>query len=115
MTGGRPLALALLVFVAASTWVVYAPVLGFEFVRYDDPEYVSENPQILQGLTAESLRWALTASHGANWHPLTTLSHLLDVELFGLDPGRHHRTNVLLHMLNAMLVFAVFRAMTGAI
>jgi cytochrome c-type biogenesis protein CcmH/NrfG len=114
VTGGRPLAFALLVFVAASTWLVYVPALGFEFVRYDDPEYVSENPQVRQGVTAQSLRWALTASHGANWHPLTSLSHLVDVELYGLDPGRHHRTNVLLHMLNAMLVFAVLRAMTGA-
>ncbi|MEM7410007.1 MAG: hypothetical protein AAF430_07235 [Myxococcota bacterium] len=98
---------------AVLTLAVYGQALGFEFVRFDDPRYVTENPQVQAGLTADSVRWAFTTFHKSNWHPLTWLSHMLDVELFGLDPSGHHATSVLLHLLNAWLVFFALRALTG--
>jgi Flp pilus assembly protein TadD len=97
------------------TLAVYRPVGGHRFVDYDDPSYVTKNVHVQGGLTPEGVRWALTATHAANWHPLTWLSHMLDVELFGLDPGRHHQVSLLLHALNAMILFLVLRAMTGAL
>jgi hypothetical protein len=92
---------------------LYAPVLDHEFLSYDDDTYVTGNPFVRQGLSAESARWALTATHASNWHPLTWLTHMLDVELHGLDPAGHHRTNVLLHGLNAALLLAALYMMTG--
>jgi protein O-mannosyl-transferase len=97
-----------------ATLAVYAPVRHHAFVNYDDPEYVTENPLVRSGLTAAGVRWALTGIHHATWHPLTTLSHLLDVELFGLDAGAHLTVNVTLHALAAVALFAVWRTMTGA-
>ena len=93
--------------------VIYAPVRHFEFVSFDDPQYVMDNPTVASGLTAHGVVWAFGASHAANWHPLTWLSHMLDVELFGLDAGAHHLTNVFLHAVNSLLVFALFGVMTG--
>ncbi len=104
------LALALLLVTAA----VYAGVRHHDFVNYDDPAYVTENEQVRRGLTWGGLRWALGATDAANWHPLTWLSHMVDVELFGLDPGPHHLVNLLFHLLNALLVFELLRRMTGA-
>jgi tetratricopeptide (TPR) repeat protein len=98
----------------ASVAVTYAPATGFESVSYDDPDYVFQNPLVRQGLTWEGLHWALTSrAHASNWHPLTWLSHMLDVELFGLDAGRHHRTSVALHALNGVLLLLALRALTG--
>ncbi len=77
------------------------------------PLYVYENPHVTQGLTVESVRWAFTGSHGGNWHPLTSLSHLLDYQLYGQHAGGHHATNVLLHAAAAILLFQVLRRMTG--
>src|ERR1051325_10835480 len=94
--------------------LVYAPVRSFEFVGFDDPQYVTDNPAVESGLSAESLAWALRP-HVANWHPLTWLSHMLDVELFGLDAGAHHATNVLLHAVNGVLLLTALDAMTGRI
>jgi Tfp pilus assembly protein PilF len=102
------LALALL------TLGLYARTTAFSFVDYDDDVYVSANPHVARGLSAENLRWAFTSGHAANWHPLTWLSHQLDVELHGLEPGGHHLTNALLHALNAALVFAWLHGLTGA-
>jgi tetratricopeptide (TPR) repeat protein len=96
----------------AGVALLYAPALGFEFLSFDDPDYVTANPHVTAGLTADGLRWALSATHAGNWHPLTWLSHMLDVELFGLDPAGHHATNVVLHALNAVLLFLVLRALT---
>ena len=76
-------------------------------------EYVYENPQVSRGLTAQGIAWAFTHSHGANWHPLTWLSHMLDCQLYGLSAGGHHLTNVLLHAATAVLLFLVLRRMTG--
>ena len=94
---------------------VYAEVGTFELVSLDDPLYVSENPQVKAGLTAAGVRWAFTAFHASNWHPLTWLSHMLDVQLFGLDAGAHHQVNVALHALATVLLFAFLRLATGAL
>src|SRR6185295_5482958 len=77
--------------------VVYLPVVGFEFTNYDDPDYVTKNPPVRAGLKWESIVWAFTHSHSANWHPLTWISHMADCQLFGLRAGGHHLTNLLLH------------------
>src|SRR5262245_18350593 len=79
---------------------VFLSVRSFEFVTYDDPLYVTDNPSVKAGLTVAGVAWAFTTSHAANWHPLTWLSHMLDVELFGVVAGAHHAVNALLHVLN---------------
>jgi tetratricopeptide (TPR) repeat protein len=95
--------------------VLYGRVGGYEFITLDDRRYVLENPQVRQGLTWDSARWAFTSFHIANWHPLSWLSHMLDVELFGPEPGPAHLTNVVLHASNAVLLFLTLRFMTGAV
>lgn len=97
-----------------ATAFAYAEVRNFAFVNFDDDEYVYDNPQVTAGLSWAGLRWAFTAVHSANWHPLTWLSHMLDASLFGLEPGGHHATNVLLHTLATLCLFAALRSMTGA-
>jgi len=104
---------ALAALLAAATVAVYAPIAGHEFVNYDDNLYVTENPHVQQGLTAESVRWAFSTCHASNWHPLTWWSHMLDVELFGLWAGGHHLSSLALHLLNALLLFALLRGLTG--
>ena len=81
----------------ALTAAVYAPVGAFDFVSFDDPDYVTENSHVRAGITPRGLAWAFTSPEAANWHPLTWLSHMLDVQLFGLDPRGHHLTSLLLH------------------
>ncbi len=98
---------------AAVTIVVYLQVGGFEFLNYDDPEYVTKNPVVQAGLTRPGLRWAFTSFHAANWHPLTWLAHMLDVQVFGLDAGAHHWVNLGLHALNAGLLLLALQALTG--
>lgn len=99
---------------AIATLAVYWPVGGYPFVNYDDPGYVSQNAQTQQGLTRDNVRWAFTTGRLANWHPLTWLSHMTDCQLFGLNAGRHHLVNVALHILNAILLYLVWKWMTGA-
>jgi tetratricopeptide (TPR) repeat protein len=99
--------------VSAGLWA-YAPTFGFGFLAHDDPEYVPWHPEVRQGLTLHGLRWALSGITLGNWHPVTWLSHMLDVELFGMVAGRHHATSVGLHLLSSLAVFALFRSMTGA-
>ncbi len=98
---------------AVMTALAYSQVLGHSFVRFDDDRYVTQNPVVLRGLAAESVGWAFSSFHVANWHPLTWLSHMLDVELFGLDPSGHHGVNLLFHALNTSLLFLALRRMTG--
>ena len=100
------LALALAVLLA------YAEVGSFAFVRYDDPDYVLANPAVRSGLSWSGVAWAFTAAHASNWHPLTWLSHMLDVQCFGLAPAGHHWTSVALHALAAVLCFLALRALT---
>ena len=95
--------------------LVYAPVKDYPFINYDDTLYVTEVPQVQQGLGWDSVVWSMTAMEAANWHPLTWLSHMLDVQLFGLNPAGHHLTNLLLHLANVLLLFGVLQQMTGAV
>lgn len=99
---------------AALTAVVFRSVLDVPFIGFDDPEYVTRNPNVLGGLTPRAVAWALTAGHAANWHPLTWISHMLDVSLFGMAPAGHHATNLLLHCANAGLLFWLLSGATGA-
>jgi len=92
--------------------VVYGQVYGFDFVNYDDTLYVTKCERTQQGLSWENVRWAFTTGEASNWHPLTWLSHMLDVALFGVNPGPHHLINVLFHMANTLLLFYVLRALT---
>ena len=103
------------VLLALVTIALYWPALRHDFVNYDDRVYVTENVHVQNGLTWESIKWALLNPVSSNWHPLTVLSHMLDCQLFGLKPGGHHLTNVLLHALNVVLVFALLQQMTGAL
>jgi tetratricopeptide (TPR) repeat protein len=97
------------------TFTVFSRCLWNGFVNYDDPDYVYENPAVLAGLTAEGARWAFTTGHAANWHPLTWLSHMADIELFGLRPWGHHLGSVLLHAINSALLLLALHAMTGSL
>jgi len=98
---------------AGVTLVTYWPVRNYDFVNYDDPEYVSRNRQVQSGLTLENIRWAFTTTDLRNWHPLTWLSLMLDCQLFGCRPGPFHIVNVAFHMANTLLLFLVFARMTG--
>jgi Flp pilus assembly protein TadD len=99
----------------AITLLAFAAVRDFGFVDYDDLDYVAANPHVLPGLTWAGVRWAMTSGYFANWHPLTWISHMLDVQLFGMNAGAHHSINVVLHVANTLLLFGVLRRMTGAV
>ncbi len=96
------------------TLAVYWPAVNCDFVDYDDLGYVTENPHVQQGLTGAEVKWAFTSGDESNWHPLTWLSHALDCQLYGLKPAGHHRTNLLFHAANVVLLFWVLWRMTGA-
>ncbi len=98
----------------ALTASVYREVGGFSFIDYDDNLYLLDNGFIRKGLTLEGIGWAFSSGYASNWHPLTWISHMLDVSLFGMDSGMHHRVNLLIHLVNTLLVFNVLRRMTGA-
>jgi tetratricopeptide (TPR) repeat protein len=98
---------------AGVTLLVYARIWTHEFIDMDDYHYIVRNPAVAAGLTWRGVVWAFTTGHAANWHPVTWLSHMLDVELFGLRPGAHHVVNVLLHVVSTLLLFGVLRRMTG--
>ena len=100
-------------FLVIITLAVYQQVRNYEFVNYDDDVYITSNLEVKSGLTAANIRWALTDEHRGNWHPVTWLSHMLDIELYGMNAGRHHLINVLFHIINTLLLFLVFRKMTG--
>lgn len=106
--------LVICIALAAVTLVVYAQVVQFDFISLDDHEYVTRKAIIYEGITAEGIEYAFTQQHAANWHPLTTLSHMLDCELFGTNPGAHHAVNLVLHVLNTLLLFGLLRSLTGA-
>src|SRR5262249_25170816 len=99
---------------AAATVAVYAPVGAYGFVNLDDPPYVAANAIVSRGLTGEGMRWAFTTGYAGNWHPLTWLSHMLDVQLFGLDAGAHHVASLALHVSSTLLLFALLVRLTGA-
>jgi Tfp pilus assembly protein PilF len=93
---------------------VYAQVRHFDFVNWDDQIYLTENPRVQAGLSASNISWALTTAHSPYWHPLTWLSHMLDVTLYGMNPGPHHVTSLIIHIANSLLVFLLLRRMTKA-
>jgi Flp pilus assembly protein TadD len=94
---------------------VYRGAGGFDFVNLDDPDYVSGNPAVRGGLSWSGLRWAFTAFHAANWHPLTWLSHMADASLFGMDAGAHHLVSLALHAAATLVLFQLVRALTGSL
>jgi protein O-mannosyl-transferase len=105
----------ILLALAALTLAVYAPVRHYAFVSIDDPLYVSQNPHVTGGFSATAIAWAFTSGYAANWHPLTWLSHMLDVELHGVNAGGHHVTNLVLHVLSTLLLFVVLRRLTNRV
>ncbi|MFH2063797.1 MAG: tetratricopeptide repeat protein [Pseudomonadota bacterium] len=106
---GYPVYLLLFVLILC----VYYQTGSHDFVSYDDETYIVSNPHVLKGLTLENIIWAFTTSWASNWHPLTWMSHMLDIRFFGTNAGAHHFTNMLLHIMNAFLIFFLFRKMTG--
>ncbi len=99
----------------ALTVAAFAGVWRFGFVNFDDPQYVSENPMVLAGLRWSGIVWAFTTGHAANWHPVTWLSHMLDVTIFGPAPGPAHAVNLVLHVANVLLLFEFLRRTTDAL
>ena len=108
-------ALGACVFLVAITWLVFGQTVRYDFVEYDDNEYVYANPTITSGLTSYGIIRAFSGRHSGNWHPLTTLSHMLDCQLWGLRAGGHHFTSILLHTIAVVLLFLELKQMTGAI
>lgn len=100
---------------AAMVFGVFGQTVSYEFIDYDDPGYVYENPMVVRGLTGPGVAWAFTSFYGDNWHPVTWLSHMLDCQIYGLHPGGHHLTSVLLHAVTAVLLFLVVRQLSGAL
>ena len=100
---------------AVITLALYNPVNRHPFVNYDDDRYVTENPHVRQGLTVDTIAWAITATEQANWHPLTWMSHALDVSLFRLNPAGHHFTSILIHIVNAILLFLLLMWATNRV
>ena len=103
------------IFLAAVTLMAFWQLNHCDFVNYDDETYVSNNPHVRDGITADGIRWAFTTGYRANWHPLTWISHMLDAQLFGLNPRWHHFTNLLFHIANTLLLFAILNRMTKAL
>jgi Tfp pilus assembly protein PilF len=105
--------IAVSILLLVAVFVVYGQVGHHEFINLDDPDYVYANPQVKGGLSLAGLAWAFTTFSSANWHPLAWLSHMLDVQLFGLNPAGHHLMSVALHAANTLLLFLLFRRLTG--
>jgi protein O-mannosyl-transferase len=101
------------VVLALAVLAVFSRVLHCGFVDYDDGNYVFSNQEVQRGLTPQSVRWALTTGESSNWHPVTWLSHEMDVELYGLKPAGHHLTSLFLHTANAVLLLLILKRMTG--
>ena len=105
--------MALCLFLVLAILFIFWPVKDYDFVRYDDSIYITENVHARTGLSLENIRWAFTSAHAANWHPITWLSHMLDCQIFGMDPGMHHLMSLFFHTLNSLLVYFVFKRMSG--
>src|SRR5208283_1980455 len=102
------------ILLALMTIGIYWPATRNDFVNFDDPDYVTDNVHVSGGLSLDNAKWAFCKPEASNWHPITMLSHMVDCQIFGLKPWGHHLTSVVLHGLNAALVFALLRQMTGA-
>ena len=101
-------------FLVAITLAVFGQTIRYDFVNFDDDLYVYNSPAIKAGLTVKGIAFAFISQHAGNWHPLTTVSHMLDCQLYGLNAGWHHATNVFLHIIAVLLLFQVLRKMTDA-
>ena len=112
---GHGVELGICLFLALAALAVFGRTIGHEFVLFDDNEYVYQNRHVRDGLTLAGIGWAFTHVHLANWHPLTTLSHELDCSLYGLWPGGHHLTSLLLHAAASVVLFLALRRLTGAV
>jgi Flp pilus assembly protein TadD len=99
---------------ALLTVIAFWPITGAEFISFDDPDYVTDNPMVQRGLTVEGLAWAFTTGHSGNWHPLTWLSHMLDWQIYGPKAAGHHTTNLLFHLANSIILFIALQRMTRA-
>jgi protein O-mannosyl-transferase len=100
---------------ALTTWVAYWPVTRHQFVNFDDPHYISDNPHVKAGLTWSGLLWAFQSGYASNWHPLTWISHMVDCQLYGLSSAGHYLTNLLFHLANTLLLFLLLRRLTGSL
>ena len=103
------ISLCLVIAILATYW----QVRNFDFILFDDAEYVTQNHHIKNGLTYDNLIWALTSTYAANWHPLTWVSHMSDISMYGMDAGQHHITNLILHIINSLLLLIILKQMTG--
>ncbi len=113
-SGAREITLTSL-FLVTITWLVFSQTMRYDFVNYDDYVYVYQNPIVRSGLTPHGIIWAFAHTHARNWHPLTTLSHMVDCEIFGTKAAGHHFTNVFLHTLAVLLLFFLLQKMTGTV
>lgn len=107
-------AILVCVVLSLATFALFLPVRECGFLNFDDNLYVTQNDLVSHGLSWRACNAALTATYGCNWHPATTISHMLDCQLYGLKPAGHHLTNVLIHAVNAVLLFGLLRTLTGA-
>jgi len=96
-------------------FAVYMQVGDHAFLNFDDDIYVTGNPNVTGGISAKSVIWAFTSFEASNWHPITWLSHMVDAELYGIDPRGHHFTSVIIHALSAMLLFLLLLRITGSL
>jgi cytochrome c-type biogenesis protein CcmH/NrfG len=94
-------------------WILFGRAVLFPFINYDDPSYILERPEVVRGVSWPGIVWSFTHVHSGNWHPLTSISHMLDCQIFGLNAGGHHFVNVLLHTVSAVLLFLIWQKMTG--
>ncbi|MBT3416171.1 MAG: tetratricopeptide repeat protein [Nitrospina sp.] len=113
MNHNPPTSRTICILLLAGTFLIYWPGVNNDFINFDDNEYVTENRQLQSGLTLESVRWAFTTASFANWHPVTWMSHMLDFQLYGLNPAGHHFTSLLIHAANVLLLFLLLNRMTG--
>jgi Flp pilus assembly protein TadD len=102
------------IILTVTTLTVYWQVQNYEFINFDDPIYITENPYIKKGFTIENITWAFTSNYASNWHPVTWLSHLLDFKIYGFNAKGHHLNNIIIHLVNINLLFLLLQRMTDA-
>ncbi|MBF0318316.1 MAG: tetratricopeptide repeat protein [Nitrospirae bacterium] len=105
----------IVLFLAISALIVFLPVRNFDFILFDDAIHISNNLYVQGGLTPQGIKWAFTTTLEGNWVPLMWLSHMVDATIYGTHPGGHHMTNLILHIINTVLLFLLFKEMTGAL
>lgn len=104
-----------ILFIGVGVFAVYGQTIHFQFIYgFDDDLYIAQNERVQEGLNLSNIKWAFTTFYAANWHPVTWLSHMTDAQLFGMDSGKHHLTSIIVHLLNAALLYWVFRYLTGS-